>query len=118
MEPTASSALRSRPSPGSISSFIEPAMNDALVPNVVMPVSAARSHSTSPAGLPSYRTIEAGVSRTPTRKFHIIHPVVENQKTRSPSCASRCMCIFWRCSSRIPPCPCTIDLGRPVVPLE
>ena len=56
------------------------------------------------------------MSRTETRKFHIIQPVVVNQKTRSPSRASRCRYIFLRCSSRIPPCPCTIALGSPVVP--
>jgi hypothetical protein len=66
--------------------------------------------------LPSKRTIEAGVSSTPTRKFHIIQPVVVNQKTRSSSCASRCRFIFLRCSSRMPPWPWTIGLGRPVVP--
>jgi hypothetical protein len=94
------------------------AMYAALVPKHVICVSAARSHSTSPAGLPSYSTIVASVSRTPTRKFHIIQPVVVNQKTRSPSRASRCRCIFLRCSSRMPPWPWTIAFGRPVVPLE
>ena len=59
-----------------------------------------------------------GVSSTPTRKFHIIQPVVVNQKMRSPSCASRCRLSFLRCSSRIPPWPWTIAFGSPVVPLE
>ena len=36
-------------------------------------------------------------------KFHIIQPVVVNQKSRSPACASTCRCSIFRCSSRIPP---------------
>src|SRR4051812_18729110 len=62
--------------------------------------------------------IDASVSRTPTRKFHIIQPVVVNQNTRSPGCASRCRCIFFSCSTRMPPCEWTIALGSPVVPDE
>jgi hypothetical protein len=58
------------------------------------------------------------VSRPETRKFHIIQPVVVNQKTRSPARASTCRCSFLRCSSRIPPWPCTIAFGSPVVPDE
>ena len=52
------------------------------------------------------------------RKFHIIQPVVVNQKKRSPAFRSQCRCIFLRCSSRMPPCPCTIAFGSPVVPDE
>ncbi len=51
-------------------------------------------------------------------KFHIIQPVVVNQNSRSPACASRCNHAFFRCSSRIPPWPWTIGLGSPVVPDE
>ncbi len=97
------------------------AMNAALVPKVVMRASAASSHRRSrdgDPGLPSYSTIEAGVSSTPVRKFHIIQPVVVNQNTRSSACASRCRLSFLSCSSRIPPWPWTIAFGRPVVPLE
>jgi hypothetical protein len=86
-----------------------------------MPVSSARSHRRSSdgvPGLPSYSTIAASVSSTEVRKFHIIHPVVVNQNTRSPARASRCRTIFFRCSSRIPPWPCTIAFGSPVVPDE
>ena len=49
-------------------------------------------------------------------KFHIIQPVVVNQKSRSSACRSRCRCIFFSISSRTPPWPCTIAFGRPVVP--
>ena len=51
-------------------------------------------------------------------KFHIIQPVVVNQNSRSPACASRCRCSILRCSSRIPPWPWTIAFGSPVVPDE
>ena len=49
-------------------------------------------------------------------KFHIIQPVVVNQNSRSPACASRCRCSILRCSSRMPPWDCTIAFGSPVVP--
>ena len=51
-------------------------------------------------------------------KFHIIQPVVVNQKRRSPGFASTCRCIFFSCSSRMPPWPWTIAFGSPVVPDE
>ena len=41
-------------------------------------------------GLPSKHTMVAPTSRPPTRKFHIIQPVVENQKKRSPGPRSQC----------------------------
>ena len=110
---------RSRPLPGSMPSFMHEDRKAAEVPKVVVPVCAARSHSTFRSGwpgLPSYSTISASVSSTPARKFHIIQPVVVNQNTRSPFCASTCRYIFFRCSSRMPPWPCTIALGSPVVP--
>ena len=53
-----------------------------------------------------------------TRKFHIIQPVVVNQKKRSSAWASTCRCSFFSCSSRMPPWPWTIAFGRPVVPEE
>ncbi len=94
-------------------------MNDALVPNVVIPAcsaSAQRALRSGWAGLPSYSTIDASVASPPTRKFHIIQPVVVNQNSRSPACASTWRCIDFSVSSRMPPCPCTIAFGRPVVP--
>ena len=51
-------------------------------------------------------------------KFHIIQPVVVNQKRRSPGWASTWRFSFFRCSSRIPPWPWTIAFGSPVVPEE
>jgi hypothetical protein len=93
-------------------------MKPALVPKVVTPASPANSHSRSGSGWPSYSTIAAPASRPPTRKFHIIQPVVVNQKKRSPGLRSLCSRAFFRCSSRMPPCPCTIAFGSPVVPDE
>jgi len=60
----------------------------------------------------------AGESSPETRKFHIIQPVVVNQKRRSPGRVSTWRLSFFRCSSRIPPCPWTIAFGSPVVPDE
>src|SRR6185503_568858 len=103
---------------GRTPAFIDAPMKPALVPNVVTRASAAKSHSLAGSGWPSYSTIEAPASRPPTRKFHIIQPVVVNQKNRSPGDRSECSRAFFRCSSRIPPCPWTIAFGSPVVPDE
>ncbi len=108
VEPIALSADRSRPSRGWTPSFMQEDRNPALVPKTVTPASAASSHRVSRPeagveGLPSYRTMEALVSRTLARKFHIIQPVVVYQKTRSYSWASRCRFRFLSCSSRMPP---------------
>jgi len=51
-----------------------------------------------------------------TRKFHILQPVVVNQKRRSPGWASTWRFSTFRCSSRMPPWLCMIAFGRPVVP--
>ena len=51
-------------------------------------------------------------------KFHIIQPVVVNQNSRSPACASMCRRMTFSCSSRMPPWECTIAFGSPVVPEE
>src|SRR6202012_215770 len=121
VEPTARNPLRSRSPPlvTDTSAFMHEAMNAALVPNVVICASALSSHRRSSdgyPGFPSNSTTAASVSSTPTRKFHIIQPVVENQNTRSPARASTCNLWCLSCSSRIPPWLCTIALGRPVVP--
>ena len=50
--------------------------------------------------------------------FHIAHPVVVNHRTRSPGRVSRWKACVLRCSSRIPPWPCTMAFGSPVVPEE
>ena len=78
---------------GSTPAFMHAAMKPALVPKVVTPARSVSSQSTRmscSAGEPSESTIAASVRRAPTRKFHIIQPVVVNQKIRSPSCRSRC----------------------------
>jgi hypothetical protein len=69
-------------------------------------------------GLPSYSTTVEPSSRPPTRKFHIIQPVVVNQKKRSAGPRSRWSEIDLSSSRAIPPCPWTIGLGSPVVPEE
>ena len=69
-------------------------------------------------GLPSYRTTVEPSSRPPTRKFHIIQPVVVNQKKRSAGPRSSCSEIDFSSSRAIPPWPWTIALGSPVVPEE
>jgi hypothetical protein len=58
------------------------------------------------------------VRRPETRKFHIIQPVVVNQKSLSPGWESTWRWSFFRCSRRMPPWPWTIALGSPVVPEE
>jgi hypothetical protein len=63
-------------------------------------------------------TTVAPVSRAETSRFHIIQPVVVNQKNRRPGPRSQCSARNFRCSTTIPPCPCTIPFGSPVVPEE
>src|SRR5919107_1482347 len=63
-------------------------------------------------------TMDARTSSVETRAFHIIQAVVLNHSSRSPVPRSQLKAWFFRCSSRIPPWPCTIALGGPVVPEE
>ena len=96
-------------------------MNGADRPAKVTSVSEIIDHSVSrlgKPGFPSKSTIDEPVSRPEIRKFHIIHPVVENQKNRSPGPRSICKPSCFTCSSKIPPWPWTIALGSPVVPEE
>jgi hypothetical protein len=84
-------------------------------------VASAKRHSAPMSGwpgLPSYSSTVEPTSSPPTRKFHIIQPVVVNQKKRSAGPRSRCSASDLRCSSTIPPWPWTIGLGSPVVPEE
>jgi hypothetical protein len=69
-------------------------------------------------GLPSNSTTGAPTSRPPMRKFHIIQPVVVNQKKRSAGVTSSENASDFLCSRTIPPCPCTMPFGSPVVPEE
>ena len=86
-----------------------------------MPVAAAKRHRASRsgwAGLPSHSSTVDPSSSPPARKFHIIQPVVVNQKKRSSAVRSRWSDSALRCSRTMPPWPWTIGLGRPVVPDE
>src|SRR5690625_2841084 len=96
-------------------------MKLALVPNVVIFVSWANFQSifvSGYAGFPSYKIIALPVNSPPTKKFHIIQPVVVNQKRRSSFPKSQWNVNALRCSSKIPPWLCTIGFGFPVVPDE
>ena len=96
-------------------------MNAGLRPKNVARVSSASCHwkdTSGYAGSPSIMTIEARVSSTETSAFHIIHAVVVNHWRRSPARRSQLNVWFFRCSRRMPPWPCTIAFGRPVVPEE
>src|SRR5690606_28868053 len=93
----------------------------ALVPKWLIPASCANSQSTlrfGNPGLPSYKTMVAPLSKAAWTKFHIIQPVVENQKKRSPGCTSLWKARYFKCSSKTPPWLCVIALGIPVVPEE
>ena len=50
--------------------------------------------------------------------FHIIQLVLVYQLKRDDASRSRCKPRNFRCSRAMPPWPCTMPLGRPVVPLE
>ena len=96
-------------------------MNAGLTPSIVGLVSSARAHwyeRSGCAGLPSIITTDARRSSVETSAFHIIHAVVVNHCSRSPGFRSQLSAWFFWCSSRIPPWPCTIAFGRPVVPEE
>ena len=90
-------------------------------PIIVGRTSAAIRHCASRSGhigLPSRHTIDAPVSNVDTRAFHIIHAVVVNHISRSPGPRSQLSTWFLYASRMIPPWPCTIAFGRPVVPDE
>ena len=96
-------------------------MYPGLRPSSDAPVSAASFHCASrsgQSGLPSSSTRVARRSSAEIVMFHIAHAVVVNQKIRSPGRASIRSPNSLRCSSRMPPWPCTIAFGRPVVPEE
>ena len=84
-------------------------------------VSSATRHcqpEVGPAGSPSSITIDERTSSAATSAFHIIQEVVLNQSRRPPGFRSQLKACALHSSSRIPPCPCTIAFGRPVVPDE
>ena len=69
-------------------------------------------------GSPSSITIDARTSSAATSAFHIIHDVVENQSSRPPGFRSQLSACAFDSSRRMPPWPCTIAFGLPVVPDE
>ena len=92
VRPSCRTRERSATSRGTTPAFIAACTKAALVPKNVVPVRSASCHSASGpgwAGLPSYSTAAAPTERTPSAMFHITHPVVVNQKSRSPGPISR-----------------------------
>ena len=91
-----------------------------LTPTIVASVSLGQRHSPPSSGhatSPSNITIEARSSSALTSAFHIIQAVVVGCRSRSPALMSHVIPMFLWCSSRMPPWPCTIGFGSPVVPL-
>ena len=79
-------------------------------------VSSASRHCSAMSGysgLPSSITIEARNSSVETSAFHIIQAVVVNHISRSPGWRSQLRPWFLKCSTRMPPWPCTIGFGQP-----
>jgi len=69
-------------------------------------------------GEPSNRMIVASEASALTSQFHIIQPQVVKKNRRSPGFTSVCNRCSLRCCSKVPPAPCTMHFGTPVVPLE
>jgi hypothetical protein len=101
----------------------------APAPKKVARASPAKRHSVPQSGaaegqpgLPSKMQQVVPPSSRSTWPFHMIQPVVLNQWKRSPVSTQwgpgRCAGCSCSASSRMPPWPCTMGLGRPVVPLE
>ena len=88
---------------------------------MLYPLLFAKFQSTSRPGYPadpSYNINVAPASMDATEKFHIIQPVVEYQKNFSPCFTSQCSSSTFICSIRLPPTPCVMAFGLPVVPDE
>jgi hypothetical protein len=103
----------------------------APAPKKVARASPAKRHSVPQSGaaegqpgLPSKMQQVVPPSSRSTWPFHMIQPVVLYQWKRSPVLGTRlgprslCRRAACSASSRMPPWPCTMGLGRPVVPLE
>ena len=127
-EPMARSADRSVMRRRSMFACRTPVWKAALAPKKVTPVSPTNCHrrvqsgdSVLPAGWPSKRQRVVPPSSPPTCRFHTIPPVDAYQWNRSPvsTVAPRLLCsvLSLSDSSTMPPWPCTMGLGRPVVPL-
>ena len=121
VDPTPRSAERSATSFGTNPSLRHCRRKGALVPKYVMPSSSLIRHSEPRSGyarLPSYITTVEPESSPETSRFHIIQPVVENQKNTSSGPRPSSSAMDFVCSSVMPPCPWTIGFGSPVVPDE
>ena len=112
---------RSATFPGSTPAFIDAPMSAAPQPKWsarVSPTSRQISPASGYAGLPSNITMVQPPRSPLTSSVHTIHPVLDTQKNVSPARMSLCSRSVLRCSMTIPPCPCTIAFGTPVVPDE
>src|SRR5699024_23572 len=58
------------------------------------------------------------VNNAVTCEFHIIQPVVLYHINLSSGPTSKCSTELFTLSNNVPPCPCTIGFGMPVVPEE
>jgi hypothetical protein len=128
VEPTARSADRSAAWAGCTSAFRQLAKNAAPAPKKVHRASPAKRQSVvqsgaaaGPPGLPSKTQIVVPASSPASCAFHMIQPVLLNQWKRSAvsTVGPRSLCsVPFRNSTRMPPWPCTMGLGSPVVPDE
>ena len=121
MQPTVRSADRSKRSDGFIPAFMLSPMKAGLVPKNVMRSRSAKRQSVSRSGcpgLPSNCITVHSSSSVDTSRFHMIQLVDENQKKRSSRPMSRCSAAPLKVSTIVPPWPCTMGFGMPVVPDE
>ena len=112
---------RSTARAGSIPAARQDIRYAGLVPSSVTRASAAIRHCcrrSGKSGLPSTTTMAARRSSADIQMFHIAHAVVVNHSEQSPGRTSRWKACVLKCSSRIPPWPCTMAFGSPVVPEE
>src|SRR5690606_37988598 len=121
VEPIARMADRSCSAAGRSFAFRQLCTYGAETPKYVIRCCAANRHSVFRSGcpgLPSNSTTAEPTNNPEISRFHIIHPVVVNQKNRSPGPRSSDIANCFRCSTTMPPWPCTMPFGRPVVPDE
>ena len=93
--------------------------NLGLVPKCVMPQSATisqRRFNDGRAGNPSNSVMLAPAYRPASIQFHIIQPVVVTYRRLSSTRRSQCSSSSFVCCKSVPPAPCTIHFGGPLVP--